>query len=79
MVIALFRPPRPTRQKNEEDQLPSSFFCLTFFCLVAERMIKARRSLFIDSAKFFIRNEAAGVHETSFNLIDLEESTVWIL
>jgi hypothetical protein len=43
MVIALFRPLRPTgqknvRQKNEEDELHSSFFCLTFFCLVAETL-----------------------------------------
>jgi hypothetical protein len=30
------------RQKNEEDQPHSLFFCLTFFCLVAERMIKTQ-------------------------------------
>jgi hypothetical protein len=41
-----FWPPKPTRQKNvrqknEEDQTHSLFFCLTFFCLVAETMIKA--------------------------------------
>src|SRR5262249_31428512 len=43
-----FRAPRPTRQKNvrqknEEDQTHSSFFCLTFFCLAAKMMIKAGR------------------------------------
>jgi len=41
-----FQTPRPTRQKdvrqkNEEDQTHSLFFCLTSFCLVAETMIKA--------------------------------------
>jgi hypothetical protein len=58
-----FRPPRPTRQKNvrqknEEDQTRSLFFCLTFFCLVADTLSCDRLLPFMSAHLF--RRDAEG-------------------
>ncbi len=60
------------RQKNEEDQSHSSFFCLTFFCLVAETMIKAGKSqMYASPAKMEEGIESVKKNASNAAIVDL--------